>query len=241
MTKEQELKLQLIDKFANVEKPESVDFCKVVYDWLAEPVIEVKPTLNPMANLVENTKTGSLTDGIYYVLEDGSVIPFIPDMGAQGNLDGSLVRYIGVKWGGRSLKVALHDQANGEDITLTAKEDTTKYDGYIDNYLDAVADWKGQANTEHLKQIGLSKDIVLADGEYIPGLGEMYFVFLNRRAINQALELIGSEPIADDWYWTSTELSATRAWLLSLDYGTAGSSTKASYTLRVRAVSAFIS
>jgi hypothetical protein len=135
----------------------------------------------------------------------------------------------------------LHDQANGEDITLTTKKGSESYKGYLDNYLDAVADWDGKTNTEHLKQIGLNKDITLSDNEYIPALGEMLFVFLNRKAINEALEAIGGMPIDGVWYWTSTEGSATNAWYLNLSNGLAGSfTTKASYTSRVRAVSAFI-
>jgi len=137
--------------------------------------------------------------------------------------------------------VALHDAADGEEITLTSGKDITKYDGYKDNYLDAVADWNGKANTEHLKAIGLNKEIVLADGEYIPSLGEMYLIYLNRKALNQALELIGSDPIKDDWYWTSTENSATYARGLNLYDGNASNYTKASCPLRVRPVSAFIS
>ena len=232
MTETQEIKMQLLDKFGISDEPKSVEFCREAYKFLAEG--ETKPAPN-------NTVANSLADGIYYVLADGSVVPFIPDMGADGNLDGSQVKYVGIKWGGRSLKVALHDAADGEEITLTSSKDTTKYDGYKGNYLDAVADWNGKANTEHLKAIGLNKKIELAAGEYIPSLGEMYLIYLNRKALNQALELIGSSPIKDDWYWTSTESSATYAWLLYLSTGSAGYGTKASRTNRVRPVSAFIS
>ena len=240
MTENQELKMQLLDKFANIEKPETVDFCKAAFEFLKEDEIrvgcigDVKPLIDETAN--------TMADGIYYVLADGSVVPFISDMGVDGSLDGSQVRYVGIKWGSRSLKVALHDAADGEEITLTSGKDITKYDGYKENYLDAVADWNGKANTEHLKAIGLNKEIVLADGEYIPSLGEMYLIYLNRKALNQALELIGSDPIKDDWYWTSTELSATYAWSLGLLNGNAGNfGTKASITHHVRPVSAFIS
>lgn len=232
MTETQEIKMQLLDKFGISDEPKSVEFCREAYKFLAEG--ETKPAPG-------NTVADSLADGIYYVLADGSVVPFIPDMGADGNLDGSQVKYVGIKWGGRSLKVSLHDAADGEEITLTSGKDTTEYDGYKDNYLDAVADWNGKANTEHLKAIGLNKEIKLADGEYIPSLGEMYLIYLNRKALNQALELIGSDPIKDDWYWTSTEGSATNAWILDLGYGGAYSHTKASSTYRVRPVSAFIS
>lgn len=233
MTETQEIKMQLLDKFGISDEPKSVEFCREAYKFLAES--ETKPA-------PANTVADSLADGIYYVLADGSVVPFIPDMGADGNLDGSQVKYVGIKWGGRSLKVTLHDAADGEEITLTSGKDTTKYDGYKDNYLDAVADWNGKANTEHLKAIGLNKEIELADGEYIPSLGEMYLIYLNRKALNQALELIGSDPIKDDWYWTSTEYSAADAWILYLFNGGAVSyGTKASLTYHVRPVSAFIS
>ena len=232
MTETQEIKMQLLDKFGISDEPKSVEFCREAYKFLAEG--ETKPA-------TDNTVADNLADGIYYVLADGSVVPFIPDMGADGNLDGSQVKYVGIKWGGRSLKVILHDAADGEEITLTSSKDTTKYDGYKDNYLDAVADWNGKANTEHLKAIGLNKKIELAAGEYIPSLGEMYLIYLNRKALNQALELIGSDPIKDDWYWTSTEYSAAGAWSLHLSVGYVGSYfTKASYAYRVRPVSAFI-
>lgn len=232
MTETQEIKMQLLDKFGISDEPKSVEFCREAYKFLAEG--ETKPA-------TDNTVADNLADGIYYVLADGSVVPFIPDMGADGNLDGSQVKYVGIKWGGRSLKVILHDAADGEEITLTSSKDTTKYDGYKDNYLDAVADWNGKANTEHLKAIGLNKKIELAAGEYIPSLGEMYLIYLNLKALNQALELIGSDPIKDDWYWTSTEYSATYAWYLNLNYGSVyGYGTKASNAARVRPVSAFI-
>lgn len=244
MTERQKIKLHLLDKFANIEKPETVDFCKKAFEFLEDGETSIStgvidPSIDPL--LIGSKTPDEKPDGIYYVLADGSAVPFIPDMGVDGSLDGSQVRYVGVKWGSRSLKVALHDAANGEEITLTSGKDKTEYDGYIDNYLDAVADWNGKANTEHLKAIGLNKEIVLGDGEYIPSLGEMYFIYLNRKALNQALELIGADLIKSDWYWTSTEYSATYAWYLNLNSGFAGNiTTKASDTGRVRAVSAFI-
>jgi hypothetical protein len=232
MTETQEIKMQLLDKFGISDEPKSVEFCRKAYEFITEGETKQAPA---------NTVADSLADGIYYVLADGSVVPFIPDMGVDGNLDGSQVKYVGIKWGSRSLKVTLHDAADGEEITLTSGKDTTKYDGYKDNYLDAVADWNGKANTEHLKAIGLNKGIELADGEYIPSLGEMYLIYLNRKALNQALELIGGDPIKGDWYWTSTERSAPHAWYLYLSSGYANLGTKASDAIRVRPVSAFIS
>ena len=223
MSEKSNLKMQLLQQMGN-----DIEKAKAAYQWLNEDQDVDTPQVSAAIE--------SKPDGIYLVSEDGSVILF----GPEWKKPESPVKYIGVKWGSRSLAVALHDQANGEDITLTAKKDETEYDGYIDTYLDAVANWTGKANTEHLKQIGLNKEISLAENEYIPSLGEMLFVFLNRKAINEALEAVGGTPIDGVWYWTSTEYSATRAWSLDLDDGSVrGNLSKASTTFRVRAVSAF--
>lgn len=223
MSEKSSLKMQLLQQMGN-----DIEKAKAAYQWLNEDQDIDTPQVSAAIE--------SKPDGIYLVSEDGSVILF----GPEWKKPESPVKYIGVKWGSRSLAVALHDQANGEDITLTAKKDETEYDGYIDTYLDAVANWTGKANTEHLKQIGLNKEISLAESEYIPSLGEMLFVFLNRKAINEALEAVGGTPIDGVWYWTSTEYSASNAWFLGLFYGLVNSyCAKASITLRVRAVSAF--
>ena len=222
MSEKSSLKMQLLQQMGN-----DIEKAKAAYQWLNEDQDVDTPQVSAAIE--------SKPDGIYLVSEDGSVILF----GPEWKKPESPVKYIGIKWGSRTLAVALHDQANGEDITLTAKKDETEYDGYIDTYLDAVANWTGKANTEHLKQIGLNKEISLAENEYIPALGEMLFVFLNRKAINEALKAVGGTPIDGVWYWTSTECSATHAWYLALNLGYVNYSAKASDTLRVRAVSAF--
>lgn len=221
MSEKSNLKMQLLQQMGN-----DIEKAKAAYQWLCEDREDV-----PQVSAVTESKS----DGIYLVSEDGSVILF----GPEWKKPESPVKYIGVKWGSRSLAVALHDQANSDDITLTAKKDETEYNGYIDTYLDAVANWTGKANTEHIKQIGLNKEISLAENEYIPSLGEMLFVFLNRKAINEALEAVGGTPIDGVWYWTSTEFSASYAWGLSLLIGLVNGDTKASNTGRVRAVSTF--
>ena len=77
---------------------------------------------------------------------------------------------------------------------------------------------------------------------WLPSLGEMMMIYANMTKINYALSLItGATQLSETWYWTSTEYSATYAWSLYLSSGSMGISTKASYRLRVRAVSAFIS
>ena len=182
-----------------------------------------------------------MEDGIYLVHADGKATLFELDYTKDDNMDSEVVA-IGLKMGRFGIKIALHDEANGEGITLTTKangdeENDKAY--YTENYDDAVADMDGARNTNHLRNI-LNPQIKLADDWYIPSLGELYRIFINKKAINAALEFAKGDKLQDRWYWTSTEGSAADAWGLGLTDGAGSWYTKASFTLRVRAVSAFI-
>lgn len=187
-------------------------------------------------------KSSNMEDGIYLVHADGKATLFELEYTKDDNMDSEVVA-IGLKMGSFGIKIALHDEANGDGITLTTKangdeENDQAY--YIDNYDDAVADMDGARNTNHLRNI-LNPQIKLADDWYIPSLGELYRIFINKKAINAALEFAKGDKLQDRWYWTSTEYSAAGAWFLGLGGGlTYGWGAKASSTLRVRAVSAFI-
>lgn len=183
-----------------------------------------------------------IEDGIYLVHADGKATLFELEYTKDDNTDSEVVA-IGLKMGSFGIKIALHDEANGDGITLTQKSNSdikADQDYYIDKYDDAVADMDGARNTNHLRNI-LNPQIKLADDWYIPSLGELYRIFINKKAINAALEFAKGERLQDRWYWTSTETSATSAWYLNLSDGTTYCwFTKASNASRVRAVSAFI-
>ena len=228
MTENQKLKMELLKQFAISDEPKTIEVCRQMYKFMVEDEGQA-PASKP--------DTKQLKDGVYYVTTDGMAIPYSAVLTPPEDLKG-----IGVVMGERSIIVALTESPAGEETTLTTRKDPSDLKGnYIEKCIDAVADWNGRENTEHLKAVGLSDNIHLEDGQYIPSMGEMYLIYLNRKAINEALEKADGQPIADDWYWTSTEYSATYAWGLNLYSGDMFNYTKASYTLRVRPVSAFIS
>lgn len=177
-------------------------------------------------------------DGVYIVFKDGAYI----EISKADSVDNAAVAGIGIKQGDRALVIALRDCADGKDITLTVAEDETEAESrYIDNYIDAVADWDGIGNTNHLRQIGLNPAIELEPGQWVPSVGELYLIYTNRKAINAALRKVGGMEIPGKWYLTSTEPSATHAWRLSLLAGLLNTwCAKASLKGRVRPVSAFI-
>ncbi|MGI6430567.1 MAG: hypothetical protein ACOXZ6_12740 [Syntrophomonadaceae bacterium] len=173
-----------------------------------------------------------LRDGVYIIQENGFAVKFIGDKTVAGK-----AAYIGIVQGSHSVAIALQD-ASEDKITLTSKKDDGK-GHYIDSYMDAVQDWQGKKNTEHLQAVGLNPAIQLKDDEYIPTLAELYLICLNRKAINAAMRFAGGQELAG-WYWSSTEYSAAAAWHLYLNDGTAYNFTKATSQFRVRAVSAFL-
>lgn len=174
-----------------------------------------------------------LADGVYIIDCKGNAVRYDGETTESVND----TAYIGIVQGSHSVAIALQDVSEDE-ITLTTGKDDGK-GRYIDNYLDAVQDWNGRQNTEHLQAVGLNPAIQLKDGEYIPTLAELYLICLNRKAINAAMRFVGGQELAG-WYWSSTEFSAATAWNLYLYYGTAGYYTKVTYTYRVRPVSAFL-
>ena len=230
MTENQKLKMELLKEFAISDEPKSIEVCREMYKFMVEDEA-------PTPSVPTNGKHPK--DGVYYICDDENktIVPYKATLTPPEDAMGVLLVQ-----GERSIIIALRDCNDGEETTLTKQKDPSNLKGnYIDTCIDAVADWNGQKNTEHLKAVGLSDNISLSDGWYIPSMGEMLFIFTHRKEVNAALEKAGGQPIADDWYWTSTECSATNAWLLNLNSGSMYDITKATPTLRVRPVSAFIS
>lgn len=215
LTEKQNLRYELL-KANNYD----VKNAKACYDFVTAPEPQQAKTANGLA------------DGVYLIQHDDTAVLFTGQ--TLTNTEKSLYKGVGVKLGNKSLAVAMGDMTEDE-ITLTKKQGGTRF---ITKYHEAVADWNGKENTDDIRGI-LNDDILLADGEYIPSLGELYFILLHIRDINAALEAIGGKPLCG-WYWASTQYSATNAWSLYLDDGFAGLSAKATNQGRVRAVSAFL-
>lgn len=221
LTEKQNLRYDLL-KANNYD----VKNAKACYDFVADN--DSTPSPEP-----QQAKTANgLADGVYLIQHDDTAVLFTGQ--TLTDTEKSLYKGVGVKLGNKSLAVAMGDMTEDE-ITLTKKQGGTRF---ITKYHDAVADWNGKENTDDIRDI-LNDDILLADGEYIPSLGELYFILLHIRDINAALGAIGGKPLCG-WYWASTQYSAPNAWYLGLNTGTAGNFAKATYQARVRAVSAFL-
>jgi hypothetical protein len=75
---------------------------------------------------------------------------------------------------------------------------------------------------------------------WLPSMGEMVMIWANFDKINYALSKIsGATQLQTNWYWSSTQSSAARAWGLGLGDGSVGGDYKFAQG-RVRPVSAFL-
>ena len=175
----------------------------------------------------ESKPATELADGIYLMYEKHAVLFTGQEVSAQGCTG------VGVKFGGKSLVLALTDISDN-DIELTTQQGGTRF---ITSYHHAAEDMDGKTATDDIRDI---LNMGISDDEYIPSLGELYFILAHFTQINAALKAVGGEPLRNDWYWSSTQYSATNAWLLNLSDGFASANAKAATQLRVRPVSAFL-
>ena len=180
-------------------------------------------------------QTETYPDGIYIVDCKGKAVLYTgPDTETVNDTIG-----IGIKQGSKSLLVGLADAVDtaNQNCELTTKQGGSRF---FKSHTDAVADWDGAAGTEDLRKI-LNPAIKLDEKQYIPSLGQMYFILCHLKTVNEALAFVGGQPLEiDAWYWTSTSYSASYAWGLNLGNGFAYAwYTKATPQYRGRPVSAF--
>ena len=123
----------------------------------------------------------------------------------------------------------------------------------------AIADFNGRSNTQtilttlganapaatycnqyHPSNVDSGDSNMGAGRWWLPSCGEMAMIWAHVREINFVMAAIGGTaiPVGSSWGWTSTEYSASSAWLLGFGYGPFGYSLKSGEPL-VRPVSAF--
>lgn len=155
--------------------------------------------------------------------------------------------------GGKVLVVAPTESSLLWSSAAISGGGTTSYDR-----VTVYNDWNGKQNTASQVAASSSSAITntssyapgfcslysrggLGAGKWwLPSVGEMMMIYANYKKINSALSKItGSTPLAETWYWTSTEASSTYAWYLDLRNGVLNYTTKAG-SGGVRPVSAFI-
>lgn len=213
---------------------------------------------NLKATLLAGIDLNAIEDGVFIMFHrksDDFPLMVKPYKWASYQSSGEIAEGVVVVEGGRMLVVAPTEASLYWSSAAVSGGGTTTSDR-----VTAFNDWNGKANTaaqiQHAECSGESYapgfcakySRVNANGQgltagkwWLPSEGELMCIYANMRKINYALSLIeGATRLAEDWYWSSTAYSATYAWFLGLNDGTAYYNTKATNQTRVRPVSAFI-
>ena len=213
---------------------------------------------NLKAALLAGIDLNAIEDGVFIMFHrksDNFPLMVKPHKWAGYQSRGEIAEGVVMVEGGRMLVVAPTEASLYWSSAAVSGGGTTTSDR-----VTAFNDWNGKANTaaqiQHAECSGESYapgfcakySRVNANGQgltagkwWLPSEGELMCIYANMRKINYALSLIeGATQLAEDWYWSSTERSATYAWPLGFDAGTASHGTKATNQARVRPVSAFI-
>ena len=213
---------------------------------------------NLKAALLGGLNLNAMNDGVFIMFHrksDDYPLAVKPDKWASYQNSGEIAEGVMVVEGGKILVVAPTEATlywSSAAVSAGGKTTTDRE--------TALNDWTGKTSTaaqithneckteSYAPGFCASYERVNANGQgltagkwWLPSLGELMMIYANMRKINYALSLInGATQLAETWYWSSTEYSATYAWHLFLGDGYAGGNTKATYQGRVRPVSAFI-
>ena len=216
---------------------------------------------NLKSALMGGLDLNAMEDGVFIMTHrksGGYPVMFKPHKWTEQQNAGEVALGVVVVEGGHVLVVAPTEsttELNWSSASVSGGGTTTG------DRITAMNDWNGKANTAaqitHSEASGTgyapgfchAYSRVNANGSgltagkwWLPSMGEMMMIFANMKKINYALSLIaGATKLTEVGYWTSTEYSATNAWLLGLNDGTVlHGIPKSTHRLRVRPVSAFL-
>ena len=213
------------------------------------------------AALLNGINLNSINDGVFIMFHrksDDYPLMVKPDKWPGYQSSGEIAEGVVVVEGGKMLVVA-PTEADSAGLLWSSAAVSGGGKTTTDR-LTAMEDWTGKASTaaqiKHAEcntasyapgfcakysRTNANGKGLTAGMWWLPSLGELFCIYANMRKINYALSLInGATQLAETWYWSSTEYSATYAWNLNLNYGSAYNGTKAAYKDRVRPVSAFL-
>ena len=213
---------------------------------------------NLKAALLGGLNLNAMNDGVFIMFHrksDDYPLAVKPDKWASYQNSGEIAEGVMVVEGGKILVVAPTEATlywSSAAVSAGGKTTTDRE--------TALNDWTGKASTAaqithnecktesyapgfcaSYERVNANGNGLTAGSWWLPSLGELMMIYANMRKINYALSLInGATQLAETWYWSSTEYSATLAWGLYLNNGYANVNTKATYQSRVRPVSAFL-
>ena len=216
---------------------------------------------NFKASLLNGMDLSAMYEGVFIVNHQNSdnyPRAWRPDQWPAQQNAGEVAEGVLIIEGGRQLLIAPTDA--GDSGLYWASENISGGGYTTSDRLLAQQDFAGKANTAaqithaqcqgatyapgfcaQYSRLNANNQGMTAGKWWLPSLGELFMIFANLKKINYALSLItGATQIPETWHWSSTEYSATYAWILNFYNGSQDYNYKSAGGCRVRPVSAFI-
>ena len=154
-----------------------------------------------------------IEDGVY-IVEDGFLPVRFKDVARALNRNkcNVMVSYHGHNW------IVAKEDLKGDELPLFSggshPEGTSSF---YKCEIEAFYDFDMKSCTEHLRKTGIAFEL---DADlYIPTAGQLAVMFLFRKELNKALEMVGGTPMKEDIYWSSSEFSTRSSWSVNFDSG----------------------
>jgi len=176
------------------------------------PIVTCAPRADEGDGRTKAVKEG----GVYIVTKGLPPIPF----GAVGVVQNPekfnvMVSYHGHEW------IVAKEDLKGDELPLFSDdshpEDTSSF---YKCEIEAINDFDMKSCTEHLRKAGIAFEL---DADlYIPTAGQLAAMFLFRKELNKALEMVGGTPMKEEIYWSSSEGGAWSSWGVAFGSGYVG-------------------
>ena len=211
---EDELKLKLlrlsVDKASNFDEAKS--YAAFIFGF-KEPFATRTPSDDEEEGRKHEYIEPIIEDGVYLV-EDG----FMPVRFNGAKRVQSLkhcnvmVSYHGHKW------IVAKEDLKGDGLLLLSYDSHPEdASSFYKCEIEALNDFDMESRTEHLRKAGIAFEL---DADlYIPTAGQLAVMFLFRKELNKALELVGGTPMKEEMYWSSSEGEAWFSWVVHFDSG----------------------
>lgn len=193
------------------------------------PIVTCAPRADEGDGRTKAVKEG----GVYIVTKGLPPIPF----GAVGVVQNPekfnvMVSYHGHEW------IVAKEDLKGDELPLFSDDSHPKdTSSFYKCEIEAINDFDMKSCTEHLRKAGIAFEL---DADlYIPTAGQLAAMFLFRKELNKALELVGGTPMKEGMYWSSSEINAYVSWSVYFNDGYVGTGSNKSNDYYVRPCTAF--
>lgn len=130
-----------------------------------------------------------------------------------------MVSYHGHKW------IVAKEDLKGDRVPLfSGGSHPESTSSFYKCEIEALNDFDMMSCTEHLREAGLAFEL---DADLcIPTAAQLAAMYLYRKELNKALEMVGGTPMKEEVYWSSCKGSANNSWNVDFSNGYVGNYSK---------------